>query len=416
MRRHRAFAVTMAVLIVTGAGCSSSASSSSVSRPAAQHPAAHHPAAQHPAAHHRAGIAASVRARPCPPALPAHRREPAPWPSRTVLRESPMDAGTWQVVDPAAGAVFLLAAATNPPGNGPWVLCRISLATGAARLGQTFQAGDLALASGYLWTYSASGTITQPVVVSQVSPVTLARIRPILLPRAPANFGLPATVTAGPEGSVWIGYYRTLLRVDAATGHTLARITLPPGLAAGADALATSGTTLYASATHVAKDGGMAGLVMLEYNARSGRKLAEASGGLLRYSVAGADLTAVPGGVWASFRTGMMGLTIHLGANGLPMLTPPGPHIGLTPPTGVFHWPMGATTSYGGGALWVASQASVVACLDPRTGTVRASEHLPRGQFISGFEAIDPASRTIFFAFGYGGGLLQVTPPRRCWH
>jgi hypothetical protein len=26
------------------------------------------------------------------------------------------------------------------------------------------------------------------------------------------------------------------------------------------------------------------------------------------------------------------------------------------------------------------------------------------------------AARTIFFAFGYGGGLLQVTPPRRCWH
>ena len=46
--------------------------------------------------------------------------------------------------------------------------------------------------------------------------------------------------------------------------------------------------------------------------------LAEASGGRLRYSVAGADLSAVPGGVWASFRTGMMGLTVHLGANGLP--------------------------------------------------------------------------------------------------
>ena len=153
--------------------------------------------------------------------------------------------------------------------------------------------------------------------------------------------------------------------------------------------------------------------MILEYNARSGRKLAAASDGVIRYSVAGADLTAVPGGVWASFRTGMMGLTIHLGANGLPMITPPGPRIVRTPPTSVFHWPMYETTSYGGGALWVANELAIVACLDPRTGTIRASEHLPLSQFISGFDAIDPAARTIF-ALHYGD-LLQITPPRRCW-
>lgn len=55
-----------------------------------------------------------------------------------------------------------------------------------------------------------------------------------------------------------------------------------------------------------------------------------------------------------------------------------------------------------------------MACLDPRTGRVRASEHLPLFQGNSGFEAIDPAARTIF-ALG-DGGLLQITPPRRCWH
>ena len=393
MNEHRAVAATMAVLIVTGAGCSTS-----VPRPVVHHPA---------------NSAASARTRPCPPSLPMHRRESTPWPSRMVLRESPTDAASSQVVDPGAGAVFLLASTTNTPGNSPWVLCQISLATGAVRLGKTFRAGGLAMASGYLWAYPGAGPTAQPVV-SEVNPVTLARIRPIPLPRAPANFGLPAAVTAGPMGSVWIGYYRTLLRVDAATGRALARVTLPPGLAVGNNAVAASGTSLYASATHVAKDGGMAGLVVLQYDARSGRRLAEASDGLIRYSVAGADLTAVPGGVWASFRTGMMGLTIHLGANGLPMITPPGPRIGLTPPTGVFHWPMDAATSYGGGALWVANEAAIVACLDPRTGTVRGSEHLPQFQGNSGFEAIDPAARTIF-AFG-DGGLLQITPPRRCWH
>jgi hypothetical protein len=74
---------------------------------------------------------------------------------------------------------------------------------------------------------------------------------------------------------------------------------------------------------------------------------------------------------------------------------------------------MSAATSYGGGALWLASQAGIVACLDPRTGAVRASEHVPGSQIVFGFAGIDPAARTIF-AFGYGA-LLRITPPRRCW-
>jgi hypothetical protein len=129
--------------------------------------------------------------------------------------------------------------------------------------------------------------------------------------------------------------------------------------------------------------------------------------------VAGADLTAVPGGVWASFRTGMLGLTMHLGAKGLRMIVPPGPGITLTRPDGVFHWPMYEETVYGGGALWVANQVGIVACLDPRTGTTRASEHLPPSQLIYQIDAIDPAAHTIFAR--HYGDLLQITPPRRCW-
>jgi hypothetical protein len=170
---------------------------------------------------------------------------------------------------------------------------------------------------------------------------------------------------------------------------------------------------MYVSAAHVAH-GGMSGLVMLEYNARTGRKMAAAAGGLIRDSVAGAALTAVPGGVWASYRTGMLGLTIHLGAKGLRMIDPPGPGIALAPATGVFRWPMYETTTYGGGVLWVANQVGIVACLDPRTGTIRASEHLPQSQLIYQFEAIDPSMRVIFAL--RNGDLLQITPPRRCWN
>jgi hypothetical protein len=110
----------------------------------------------------------------------------------------------------------------------------------------------------------------------------------------------------------------------------------------------------------------------------------------------------------------MLGLTIHLGAKGLRMIAPPGPGIALAPATGVFHWPMDETTAYGGGALWVANQVGIVACLDPRTGKIRASEHLPQSQLIYQLDAIDPTARTIF-AHHYGD-LLQITPPRRCWN
>jgi hypothetical protein len=392
MNGRRAVAALMVLLIVTGTACSGSVPGRPEHRPASS--------------------AASARMSTCPPPPAVQRSESTPWPSRTMLRESMVELISGQLVDPAAGAVFLLVSKTNTQVGGPWVLCRISLATGAVRLGPTFPVGGVTMASDYLWVHGFPGPGFQPVV-TEVNPLTLQRVRPIPLPSVPASLGgVPVIVTAGPAGSVWIGSYRTLLRVSVSTGTPLARVTLPPGLAVGIS-VDPAGATLYVSTAHVV-GGGMSGLVVLEYNARTGRKLAAASGGLIRDSVAGAALTAVPGGVWASFRTGMLGLTIHLGANGLRMIAPPGPGIALASATGVFHWPMYETTAYGGGALWVANQVGIVACLDPRTGTIRASEHLPQSQLIYQLDAIDPAARTIF-ALQFGD-LLQITPPRRCWN
>ncbi len=389
MNGHWAGAATMALLVVTGAGCSGSVPGT--------------------AAHHPASSAASAQMSTCPPAAAVQRSESASWPSRVILRESAVELISDQLVDPAAGAVFLLVSKTNTPVRGPWVLCRISLTNGAVRPGPTFPVGGLTMASGRLWVYGAPGPRSRPVV-SEVDRVTLERIRLVRLPTVPASFGgLPVAVTAGPAGSVWIGSYRTLLRVNASTGTILTRVTLPRGMEGGDVSVDPSGTALYISAADVEGGG-----VVLEYNARTGHKLGAAFGGLIRYSLGGATLTAVPGGVWASFRTGMMGLTIHLGAKGLRMIAPPGPGIARTEPTGVFHWPMDETTAYSGGALWVANQVGIVACLNPRTGAVRASEHLSQSRLIYHIDAIDPATRTIF-ALHYGD-LLQITPPRRCWN
>jgi hypothetical protein len=155
------------------------------------------------------------------------------------------------------------------------------------------------------------------------------------------------------------------------------------------------------------------GNAVLEYDARSGRLLAEANHGLVTYSVAGSALTAVPGGVWVSFRTGLLGLTLHLRQPDLAMIAPPGPDILRAPATGLFHWAMYATTSYGGGSLWLANQAGIMACIDPRDGKTRAIERLHQDQLILQLLAANPARRQIYASDSRG--LVAITPPANCW-
>lgn len=160
---------------------------------------------------------------------------------------------------------------------------------------------------------------------------------------------------------------------------------------------------------------GLVGGAVLEYDARTGRLLARSSARLLTGSVAGAALTAVAGGVWAAFRTGMLGLTIHLRQPDLAMVAPPGASVASLPANGLFHWPMSATTIYGGGALWLATESGIVACLDPASGKVRASERLPPAQFLDPLLAADPGSQQLFALEGPRVRLVSLLPPKRCW-
>src|SRR6266568_1373138 len=224
-------------------------------------------------------------------------------------------------------------------------------------------------------------------------------------------------LTAGPGHSVWIGSVHarqaaTLSRLDTRTGMILATARLPAKMAASDLADDPAREHLYVSAAYMVR-GGTEGNAVLEYDARSGRLLTDASRGLVTYSVAGSALTAVPGGVWVSFRTGMLGLTLHLRQPDLAMVAPPGPNIAQSPATSLFHWAMYAATGYGGGALWLTNQAGIVACIDPRTGKPRAIERLRQGQLIFQLLAADPASRQLYASDSRG--LVAITPPPSCW-
>jgi hypothetical protein len=327
-------------------------------------------------------------------ATPGSAQAPAPaaaggnWPARTVLKlTSPVFVAA---VDPAADAAYEMTGAED----GPFRLERVDLATDAVRRGPSFPVAGLLPAAGYVWIYgrqsSPRGRAT--LVLYQVSPSTLARVRSWVI--APGSLqGL--TVTAGPGRSVWVGYQRTLRRLDATSGAAVAAITLPAGRTVVSASVDPAGRYLYVSAWS-----GSNGWVS-EYAASTGHLLATTA-----LSSAGpAALTAVPGGVWASFRTGMNGRTVLLRQRGLRE---------VTPPASIFTWPMDATTVYGDGRLWLAGDLGAVGCIAPATGQVAGQGTVPLLDFTPWLLAVS-ASRHLLYAQD-AGAIISITPPPACWN
>jgi len=370
-----------------------------------------------------AGCAGHPSQKPAPNQAAAKQAEPqTTWPERRAEPPGGALALSKEVVDPVSRTAYALVSRTLAPIRGPYVLECIDLRNRLEAKGPLFRAPDLALASGYLWIFGPSSpTARSPklprVVVRQVDLRTLRVIRSIRLPGTVLSAYPLIQLAAGPGHSVWIGSVRagpaaTLFRLDTRTGTVLATVRLPTNLVATDLATDPAREHLYVSAAHMV-GGGTEGNVILEYDARSRRLVAAANHGLITFSVTGSELTAVPGGVWGSFRTGLLGITLHLRQPDLTMIAPPGPDIVRSPAKGLFHWAMYAATSYGGGSLWLANQAGIVACINPRTGRPRAIERLHQDQLIFQLLAADPARRQMYASDSRG--LVVITPPANCW-
>jgi hypothetical protein len=111
----------------------------------------------------------------------------------------------------------------------------------------------------------------------------------------------------------------------------------------------------------------------------------------------------------------MLGATILLRRRGLVTILPPGYG---QPPTSrlgdVYDWPMDATTVYGGGALWLANEAGVMACASPRTGGVRARRRTRQGSLLG--DDLLAADQPAHLVYDLGTtGLIAITPPAACW-
>jgi hypothetical protein len=334
------------------------------------------------------------------------------WTARTVLRESALEMAADQVADPRVSAVFALVPGSSAAAQGPFVVKRNGIKDGSVRRGPMVPAGGLSLAAGYLWV-SEPARAGQAVLV-QLDPRTLAVVRTLHVPAAGSAGQPPAGAVPGPGGSVWAAGSRSLLRISPATGAVLSQVGLPAGLVISGLAADPAGRYLYVSAARAAAGGGVIGAEVLEYSARSGTLLARTARVPVSYSVAGAALTGAPGGVWASIRTGMLGLTFLLRGPGLAAAPLPGVNSAAAPPGGgIFHHAMGAVAVYGGGALWLATGSGVVACLSPQTGQVRARTGLPAMGPSDQLLAADPAAHVVY-AVGRAG-VIAITPPAGCW-
>jgi hypothetical protein len=342
----------------------------------------------------------------------------AGWRARTVTRLSPLMTST--AVDPAARVAYEMVA-RRPGGTGPFRLRRIRLAgsarvAGAARRGPAFPVSEVSVAGGFVWvsgdlSAGPSPSASSGPVLYQVNPRTLAIVASWRLPGRPGRYA-PVSVAAGPARTVWVGSGGTLRQLRTRTGATVRQVRLPDGLLASDIAVDPAARYLY-----VAGEGRLGGVTALEYAAGTGRLLATAARSPLRFAVGGAALTAVPGGVWASFRTGLLGQAVLLRQPGLGAVPLPASYLPGVPPATVqpdfYRYAMGASTGYGG-ALWLSQgTGGLTGCVAPRTGQVRSVATLRL--LVGGGEllGVRPSARQVFAAGP--SGLIVITAPARCW-
>jgi hypothetical protein len=346
---------------------------------------------------------------------------PGPWPSKVLVKRAAV-----QVLDTATRTAYGLVSQSRDS-EGPDQLLAFPLGGGVARQGPTFglaggYSDTLTLAEGSLWVGSSEGKGdgTLGPQLCQVNPRTLHLVRQVHLPasRSGDAAGLPALVSAGPRGTVWVGYGGTLVHVEIRDGTVLATETVPSGTI-GSLATDPARRTLYVSVSYPTIDGQKVDAAVEERAAGSGQVLSTTSAtSPVTESVAGGILTALPDGVATSFRTGMDGETVLLGALGLTPIIPPGsgPASGGIdePHADVFSWPMAASTLYASGSLFIENEWGVLACVDPATGAVRASEQdrQDNGQIL---ELLGMENRSHqLLASTMGDEILAITTPNAC--
>jgi hypothetical protein len=272
--------------------------------------------------------------------------------------------------------------------------------------GPSFPVSSIALARGSLWVFGTrpAGQSAERLRLYRINPQTLRVQRVLTLGPSRGATGL-AALAPGTHGTIWVSFGRTVLHLNARTGKTIAAIRVPAGLIAGDIALSPAGRFLYV-ATSSPTGGGFS--PVLEYDAANVRKLAMNTRTVTAVAVGGGKLTATAGGVWVSFRTGMLGHTVLLRQRGLRSVKLPG----AGTPRSLFSWPMGASTAYLPPSLYLIQSVGVAGCANARTGHVRARGTIAGQSEVDELFGFAQRGRVLYAAAPHG--VIAIRPPAVC--
>lgn len=250
--------------------------------------------------------------------------------------------------------------------------------------------GQLAAAGQTLWLAPQPTTPGQPLSVIELNPITLSGPGFLALPGASDSSGSPLVIAGNSAGLLWVGYGTHLYEIDTAHPAVVAQATANNQIVG----LALDGSgRLYDS---------LSGEVppttpkVEQRNSVTGSLRASTT----NPSVAGARLVAASSGVWASYRTGLLGASTLYAADTLAVAT--------TSSAPYFAGGMDVYTSLAGGALWVTTTSNLT-CADPDTGAVRASESSSNGYPPTVVAVI---ASHVFASSTQGLSLLR--PPKAC--
>lgn len=332
---------------------------------------------------------------------PASAATSAPWPYRLVVAQ-PARLGIYsQVIDHATGTDLALATVRL----GQYRLRSTPIAGGRTVLGPAFPVPFLTLGAGALWIFGPEIRAGSVVRLYEVNPASLTVTRSWTL-SPPQHQASVVAVAAGRDDTVWVGFLRTILRINARSGAVVGRIAIPDRRLLLTDlAPNLSGRHIFVSLT-TRREGSSS---IAEFSVATGRQIAFNAGSAVAASAGQDRLTAAPGRVWVSFRTGMMGETVLLRLHRLEVVRLPG----AGSPGSLFEWAMWASTFYAGHSVYLARDDGRIACLYPRNGHDRV-KGLVRGLIPTGAQLLGAADGGRVLYAASARGVIAITPPAAC--
>lgn len=282
---------------------------------------------------------------------------------------------------PGTPWAYGITVASTSPVSAAGRLARIDLVSGAVRQGRRLPAAsELFVAGGAVDTLVPAGETARG---APVWPWALWRLRPpgTVLERVGVLHLASGQVPVVPTGGLvagttdtWVGAGTSVVEIDSATGAVRRRLRLADQVTSVA--VSPGGRHLYVAVDRTGSDPlADPAAVVSERDASTGRLIATRG---YRFSVDGADLVAVGGGLWVSYRTGMAGNAELYAAAGLrPLATATGR---LAPVWRILSQGgeviQGPSVTVSGDHAWLTSPVGL-ACVDPDTGRFRGGARYP---------------------------------------